>query len=56
MEGNKMINTLFHTTGTVPRSNIKIIERGTIDIPNILLHHHSLSWLVDIPNILLHHH
>jgi len=45
MGGNQMKNKPFHTTGTVPRSNIKIIERGKIDIPNILLHHHSLSWL-----------
>ena len=30
----------YHTVGTVPKSNIKIIERGKIDTPNTLMHDH----------------
>jgi hypothetical protein len=29
---NKLKNKKYHTVGTVPKSNIKIIERGKIDI------------------------
>jgi hypothetical protein len=31
--------------GTIPKSNIKIIERGKIDTPNIQIHDRSLSWI-----------
>ena len=33
---NKMKNRNYHTVGTIPRSNIKILQRDTIDTPNIL--------------------
>ena len=28
-----------------PKSNIKIVYRDKIDIPNVLIHNRSLSWL-----------
>jgi hypothetical protein len=31
--------------GTIPKSNIKIVERGKIDIPKTQIHDYSLSWL-----------
>ena len=31
--------------GTIPKSNIKIVNRRKIDIPNIQIHHRPLSWL-----------
>ena len=34
-----------HTDGTIPKSNIKMVERGTIDTPNTQIHDHFLSWL-----------
>jgi len=30
---------------TIPKSNIKIVDRGKIDIPNTQIHDLSLSWL-----------
>jgi len=41
----KMENKKYHTVGIVPKSNIKIIERGKIDTPNTKIHDRSLSWL-----------
>ena len=35
----------YHTVGTVPESNIKIVERGTIDTPNSQIHDCSFVWL-----------
>jgi len=29
----------------VPKSNIKVAERGKFDIPNTQVHNRSLSWL-----------
>jgi hypothetical protein len=40
-----MKNSKYHTVGTIPKSNIKIVERGKFDTPNTQLHAHSLSWL-----------
>jgi hypothetical protein len=37
----------------IPKSNIKIIEKGKIDTPNIIIHDHSLSWLITLPSIKL---
>ena len=37
-----MNNKKFHTVGTIPKFNRKIIERGNIDIPNIHVHDRSL--------------
>jgi len=28
----------YHTIGTIPKSNIKIVERGKIDIPDTQIH------------------
>ena len=33
----------YHTVGTVPKSNRKIVKRGKIDTPNTLKHNRSLS-------------
>jgi hypothetical protein len=37
--------TIYVTIGTIPKSNIEIVERGTIDTTNIQIHYRSLSWL-----------
>jgi len=42
---NKMKNQKYHIVGTILKSNIKIVERGKIDIPSTQLHDRSLSWL-----------
>jgi hypothetical protein len=35
----------YQTVETIPKSSIKIVERGKIDTPNTQLHDCSLSWL-----------
>jgi len=35
---NKMKNKKYHTVGTIPKSNIKFVERGKIDTPNTQIH------------------
>jgi len=35
----------YHTVRTIPKSNIKIVERSKLDTPNTQIHDHSLSWL-----------
>ena len=40
-----MKNTKYHTVGTIPKGNIKIVERGKIDTPDTHLHDRILSWL-----------
>jgi hypothetical protein len=40
-----MKNKKYHTVGPIPKSNIKIVERGKIDSPNTQIHDCSLSWL-----------
>jgi len=42
---NKMKNKKYHTVRTIPKSNIKILERGNIDAGNTQIHDRSLSWL-----------
>ena len=37
--------TKYVTIGTIPKSNIEIVERGNIDTTNIQIHYHSLSRL-----------
>jgi hypothetical protein len=37
---NKMKNKKYHTVETIPKLNIKIVERGKIDTPNIQKHDH----------------
>ena len=36
---------MYHTAGTISKSNRKITERGKIYTPNTQIHEHSLSWL-----------
>jgi hypothetical protein len=38
-------NRKYHTIGTVPKSNRKIVERSNIDASNTHIHDRSLSWL-----------
>ena len=40
-----MKNEEYHTVGTIPKSNIKIIERGKIDTHDKQIHDSSHSWL-----------
>jgi hypothetical protein len=41
----KMKNKKYHTVETIPKLNIKIVERGKIDTPSTQIHDPSLSWL-----------
>jgi hypothetical protein len=41
----KMKNNKYHTVGTVPKSNRKIVERDKIDTSNTQIHDLSLFWL-----------
>ena len=41
----KLKNKKYLTIGTIPKSNIKIVERGKINTPNIKIHDRPLSWL-----------
>jgi hypothetical protein len=34
----------YHTVGTIPKSNRKIIERCTINTPDTQMYDRSLSW------------
>jgi len=44
--GLKLKNkTNYHTVGTIPILNIKIVDRGKFENPNTQIHDHSLSWL-----------
>jgi hypothetical protein len=40
---SKMKNKKYHTVGTIPKSNIKIAERGKIDTTISQIHVRSLS-------------
>jgi hypothetical protein len=42
---------IYHTVGTVPKSNIKIVERGKIDTLNTLIHDCLLSCLGTVTSI-----
>ena len=42
---NKLKNNKYHTVGTVPKYERKIVERGKIDTSNTQMHDCSLSWL-----------
>ena len=41
----------YHTFGTVPKSNRKIVERGKIDTPNTYIHYRSLCWFGTVTSI-----
>jgi len=40
-----MNNKNYHTVGTIPKSYIKIVERGKIYTTNTQIYDGSLSWL-----------
>jgi hypothetical protein len=40
-----MKNNKYHSSGTIPNSNFKIVERGKFDIPNTPIHDRSHSSL-----------
>jgi hypothetical protein len=40
-----MNNKKYHTVGIIPKSNIKILERGKIYTSNTQIHDRSLSFL-----------
>ena len=40
-----MKNKKYHSVGTIPTSNIKIVDIGKVDTPNTQIHDFSLSWL-----------
>ena len=42
---DKIKNKKYHTVGTIPKSNIKIVERGKMYTPNIKIHDRPLSCL-----------
>ena len=42
---NKEKSKNYHTVGTFPKSNRKIVERGKFDTPNTQIHDDSPSWL-----------
>jgi len=35
----------YHTVGTIPKSDRKIVERGKMDTPSTQIQLRSLSWL-----------
>jgi len=44
---NNMKHKKYHTVGAIPKSNIKIVERGKIDIPNTrIVIHESLEQFI----------
>ena len=43
---NKMKNQRYHTVGTIPKSNIKIAERGQIDTPSTHTHTHTHTHMI----------
>ena len=42
---DKMKNKKYHTVGTVPKSNNKIVERCRLSNPNTQMYDFPLSWL-----------
>ena len=40
-----MKNKKYHTVGTVPKSNNKIVERCRLSNPNTQMYDFPLSWL-----------
>jgi hypothetical protein len=43
-----MKNTKYHTVGTVPTSNIQIVERGKIDTTNTQIHDQKLAEFLGV--------
>jgi RNA recognition motif-containing protein len=44
----------YHSVGTVPKYNRKIVYRDKIDIPNTQIHDQSPSWFGTGPNTQIH--
>ena len=42
---NKEKSKNYHTVGTFPKSNRKIVEKGKINTLSTQINDHSLSWL-----------
>jgi len=51
MASNKMKNVKYHTVPTIPKLNIKIVERGIFDIPNTQIHDTAFSLLGTVTSI-----
>ena len=54
IRGNQMKSKTYHSVGTIPKLNIKIIERGKIDIHSTHIHNRSLFLLDTYINCLQH--
>ena len=48
MINNKIKNKTYHAVGTIPKSNIKIADRGKTDTPNtyiyFIVHFIAVDW------------
>jgi hypothetical protein len=42
---NNVKNKEYHTVGTIPKSNNKVVERSQIGTPNIQIHDRPCSWI-----------
>jgi len=40
-----MINKTYRAVGTVPKSNLKMVEKAKIDTPRTHIHDHKVAWL-----------
>ena len=54
IRGNQMKSKKYHSAGKIPKSNIKIVERGIIDIRSTHIHDRSLFLLDTYINCLQH--
>ena len=45
IRGNQMKSKKYHSVGKIPKSNIKVVERGIIDIHSTHIHDRSLFLL-----------
>jgi len=46
-----MKNIKYHTVGTIPKANIKIVERDKIDTPNTYTNRNYSAILATLPII-----
>ncbi len=54
IRGNQMKSKKYQSVGKIPKSNIKIVERGIIDIRSTHIHDRSLFLLDTYINCLQH--
>jgi hypothetical protein len=54
IRGNQMKSKKYHSVGKISKSNIKIVERGIIDIRSTHIHDRSLFLLDTYINCLQH--